>query len=205
MTEEGTAGSRPGRLPPIGRILGGVAIVTMTLLTFASCGPLKFKGHNLLRNRIDAEDMVSGFGLGGALEQVDPSGMLDGQGEAQSKKSESKPMFEGKDSWLHWVYVAAFAMAVIALFVRARAHLVLGIVGLVLVAVFMVGFDNMFEREMDAEKGTPSSSESSLDVSGLDSLRPSLSWEAGAWLTLLAFAGMGAFGLYAVKQSGGGG
>jgi hypothetical protein len=169
-----------------GRILAGAAIVALTLLTFASCGPLEFQGHNLLLNRIEIDGGDLTQNMGGMMGGVVPDEM-----KAASKaegKSEAQPIFKGGDAWLHYLYIAVVLVAVVLLLAPMRTYAALGIAGFLLTVIFMFSFNNWFKGQGDADaEPNPLGASMSLD------------WEPGAWLTLLAFGAVAAIGLQYAK------
>jgi len=139
----------------IGRIAAAVAVLGLTAVSFVSCsaGPIKveFKGHEILRN-------------------VPPD--VDGK---SSKRDRDKSLFEDKDAWLHWVYIAATVAAVASVLVVRRAAVATAVVGLVATIVFLIGFNATLTREL-GEKGKK------------DKDAPGMSLELGAYMALIGFA-----------------
>lgn len=168
-----------------GKICALAAVVALTLLTFASCGPLKIKGTDLLMNSIDSGDMAEGMG-----------GMMGGMDVTATKKSESKPIFEGGDRWLHFVYIAMVALGLIGILVKPKLFAGVGALGLILTIVFMFGFDHMFTRESKADATPGEANPFAASIS--------LDWEEGAWIALAGFAGLAAAGFQSKKSGGGG-
>src|SRR5438552_18430235 len=117
----GDSGSAAGF--PFGTLCAVLAVVGLTALPFVSCttGPprlfaLEFKGHELLRNRVP--DVLP-----------DLTKTLEAEGGSHGAKgtlplATRDALFTGGDSWLHWAYMAAVALAVVAVFLpsprRAR-------------------------------------------------------------------------------------
>jgi hypothetical protein len=128
----------------------------MTARPFVSCGPLDFQGHELLRNK--PPDLGS-LKLGDVPDRV-------GGGHEVLPKTDDK-VFKDKDAWLHWTYVAAFALGVAALLCRRALLAVVALLGLAAVIAFLVGFNAALKRD-DSPTG--------------------LSLEIGAILTLAGFA-----------------
>jgi hypothetical protein len=156
-----------------------------------------FKGHELLRNRVpDVEGafdidedlgsladraMRDGTNLGTPDSPIGGEGsdataappapelprLPQPTGSDRSSRRAGEPLFEGKDGWLHWTYLAAFALALLGLVlpVGAAARLGVGILGFAAVMTFLVGFESRLEGA-------------------------SLRWEAGAYMALVGFLGV---------------
>lgn len=172
-----------------GRICAAAAILALTLLTFAACGPIEFKGTDLLLNRLDSGDL-----------EKQMSGMMGEMGakpSSDAKKSETKTIFEGGDAWLHYLYIACAGVALLGLLVKPKLFLPVGVLGLVLVAVFMFMFDGWFDKQMKKDgAGSGGPPGMSISMGGLD-------WKEGAWIALAGFAGLAAAGFQAKKGGGG--
>ena len=160
--------SSVGSIPWV-RVLALLAVVAMTALPFVSCGPMKFQGHELLRNTPPSD---SDLGIG--------------SGPAPKSTSSDKKLFEGDNQWIWIAYAGGFGMAVIALFLGSRGKLsvLVGLLGLGAVIAFLVGFNNLL--------GSKGDSSSKGDEIFSSKLKPSLTLEIGAYLTLGAFAGIAA-------------
>jgi hypothetical protein len=150
----------------IGKIAALVVVVSLTALPVASCGMIEFQGHELLRNKApDAEDLTKALGgLGG---EGSP-------GVTPREEGERKNLFTDDDAWLHILYVAVVAVAVVGFLVPAGSRLLagLGVLGFAGLVVFLVQFDKMLGDAADEAKG----------LVGID-------WEIGAYLALIGFAG----------------
>ena len=162
---------------PLAKLCALLAVVGMTALPFVSCGMIDFKGHELLRNKppeMTSMDLSKTLDLPGSEGASAPKPVV-------TEKEKRESLFTGGDAWLHWVYIAAFALAVAAVFVpgHSRFLAVLGIGGIAAVAAFVIGFDSMLGRE--AEKG----------------MKVSVKMEIGAYATLAAFAGLSVIGIRA--------
>ena len=108
---------------------------------------------------------------------MEPAGA--GEGPSRMSLSSRKSLFTEGDSWLHWVYIAAVALAAVAVFILSRPRLlaIVGAAGLAAVVAFLVGFNSMLGRE-SKEAG-----------------KMSVKLEVGAYLTLAAFAGLAVHGM----------
>jgi hypothetical protein len=172
-----------------GRICAGAAVLALTLLTFASCGPLKFKGHNLLLNSIDASEVA------GEMTKM-ASGLNEAMGnegvEKPAPKSEAKPIFEGGDRWLHFLYIGVVLCALLGVILPGRTFLLLGIAGIVLTAVFMFSFDAWFSRQGEEGEDNPASAAMGTVMS--------LDWEVGAFVGLGGFLGLAIAGVQGRKR-----
>lgn len=163
------------------RFCAAAAILALTLLTFASCGPLAFKGTDLLLNRFDTGSMDKA--LSGMV-----GGIVPGDAKpAESKESEVKTIFEDGDRWMHFLYIGLVVVAVLGLVVKPRLFVLIGALGIALTIVFMVSFQGLFER-----KGGEDSKSSGPNPLGATM---SLDWKEGAWLALAGFAGIAIAGL----------
>src|SRR5262245_54831258 len=98
---------------PLGRLAAALEVIAMTVVPVVSCASgvgmkIEFKGHELLRNRTPDLPDADSLGSNRPLPTEDRPAM-------PSLKSEktSKTLFEGDDSWLHWIYIAATACAVL--------------------------------------------------------------------------------------------
>jgi hypothetical protein len=161
------APSSPGPFPLV-RLLALLAVVGMTALPFVSCGAIKFKGHELLRNAPPSE---ADIGLG--------------KGLTKTTSSPDRKLFEDGDQWLWFTYLAAFVLAVVALATGGRggSSRLLGLAGLAAVIAFLVGFNNLLGSQGSSSKG-----DEMIPVE----LKPGITLEIGAYLTLLSFAGIAA-------------
>lgn len=162
------APSSPGPFPLV-RLLALLAVVGMTALPFVSCGAIKFKGHELLRNAPPSE---ADLGLDKSL--------------TKTTSSSDKKLFEGGDQWLWFTYLAAFVLAVVALATGSRggSSRLVGLAGLAAVIAFLVGFNNL----LHGPKGNSSKGDDLIPVQ----LKTGITLEIGAYLTLLSFAGIAA-------------
>lgn len=161
------APSSPGPFPLV-RLLALLAVVGMTALPFVSCGAIKFKGHELLRN---APPSDADFGLDKSL--------------TKTTSSPDKKLFEDGDQWLWFTYLAAFVLAVVALATGSRggSSRLVGLAGLGAVIAFLVGFNNLL-----GSKGNSSKGDELIPVQ----LKTGITLEIGAYLTLLSFAAIAA-------------
>jgi hypothetical protein len=145
----------------LGRLVPLLVLVGMTAFPFASCGPITFQGHQLLRNALPDVKGTGELGDLAAKARQESPGV-----PAPDEPGES--LFTGEHAWLHWVYVLVFVLGVLALLAptSSRARLWLGVLGLAGTLLFLLRFDHL----MSAEGA----------LGGID-------WEIGAYATLLGF------------------
>jgi hypothetical protein len=142
-----------------------VAVVGMTALTFVSCGPINFKGHELARNlrpqNVEEELLGPMRGLTDAMRRAHPELEVEepvDKSESATSKGKDEPLFEGSDRWLHFADLGALAMAVLALLLGARggATTAIGVLGLALLVAFLVGFDGKLKPDKKDERAAMS-------------------------------------------------
>jgi hypothetical protein len=159
----------------IAKLAALLAIVGLAALPVASCGPISFKGYQLLLNKQpDAPDISKTFGS--------TTGEAGGNGDSSlkitpsPKANQDDPLFQNEHRWLHFLYIGVAVMAALGLVVPARSRAV-ALVGLLGGGGF-VFFMNRFNAALmqDAKTG------------GMQ--LASLSWEVGAYLAVAGFAVM---------------
>jgi hypothetical protein len=162
---------------PIGKVLSFLVVLALTVLPVVSCGPIDFKGHEILRNEppsvdgLDAEIERSLGSLGGGTKnRTDDAG----QASAGVGKSKRDTLFPPGETWMWLLYIAVFGAGVVSFFVPSghRARMALGLFGAVGLLVFLTRFQ-------DALGGSGDAPSSDLTL---------IKWDAGAYIALVAFA-----------------
>lgn len=113
---------------PLHRICGLVAVLSLTVLPLASCGPVKIYGHELLRNTMDNE-------FGALMKQ---------EGGAQPDAT----LFSGEHAWLHYTYIGATASTVVAA-AAPLGSLTLAAGAVALIALSVFGYDILKDDDAD--------------------------------------------------------
>ncbi len=162
---------------PIGKVLSFFVVLALTVLPVVSCGPIDFKGHEILRNQVP--DMT---GLTDRVEESfrELSGAPSGAGDAgaarvtKTRKPKRDTLFPSGETWMWLLYMAVFGAGVVSFFVPSghRARVALGLFGAVGLLVFLTRFQ-------DALGGSGDAPPSDLAL---------IKWDAGAYIALVAFA-----------------
>lgn len=175
---------------PIGKVLSFFVVLALTVMPVVSCGPINFKGHEILRNKVpDVTGLTDRVEQGFSQLSGAPRGAEDaGRAKTTSRKPERDTLFPSGETWMWLLYITVFGAGVLSFFVPSgsRARAAVGLYGGVGFLIFLTRFQTALLEGADAS------------AAGMSLI----TWDAGAYIGLVAFALIAFDGLRAPPRTG---